>query len=100
MVRVALLCLLFAGVVGLSAQSFEAPVQLKAGDTFIGHQLDNRDRLYPSPALFDITGDGKLEIVIGDLRGLLTYATRTDDGWAEEKPLMATDGKPLKFSNW
>jgi hypothetical protein len=100
MLRDALLCVLVAGAVGLSAQSFEAPFQLKAGESYIGHQLDDRDRLYPSPALFDITGDGKLEIVIGDLRGFLTYATRTEDGWSEEKPLMATDGKPLRFHNW
>lgn len=84
----------------LTAQTFEAPVQLKAGDAPLGHKLGTADRLYPSPALHDLDGDGKIEMVIGDLRGSLTVSTRTKDGWGEEKTLNGADGKPLKFSNW
>lgn len=84
----------------LPAQTFDAPVQVKAGDSFVGHQLNKADRLYPSPALHDLDGDGKLDMVIGDLRGTLTVTTRTKDGWGEEKVLNGADGKPLKFSNW
>lgn len=84
----------------LVAQTFDAPVQVKAGDNFVGNQLNKTDRLYPSPALHDLDGDGNLEMVIGDLRGTLTVTSRTKDGWGEEKVLNGADGKPLKFSNW
>ena len=86
--------------VALPAQTFEAPVRLQSGETFLGATLNKRDRLYPSPALHDIDADGKADLVIGDLFGNLTLAKRTKDGWGEESTLMAADGKPLKFSNW
>lgn len=86
--------------VALPAQTFEAPVRLQSGETFLGAALNKRDRLYPSPALHDVDGDGKADLVIGDLFGNLTVAKRTKDGWAEETNLMGADGKPLKFNNW
>jgi len=86
--------------VALPAQTFEAPVRLQSGESFLGSTLNKRDRLYPSPALHDIDGDGKADLVIGDLFGNLTVAKRTKDGWGTEEPLKATDGKPLKFNNW
>jgi len=87
-------CAIFA------APAFEPPVRLKAGDKFLGHQLDGRERLYPSPVLHDLDGDGKQELLVADLFGNVTYSTRTGDGWGEEKVLKAADGKPLKFHNW
>ncbi|MCC6465936.1 MAG: hypothetical protein IT463_11405 [Planctomycetes bacterium] len=99
MFRVALLGACVAAT-PLAAQSFEAPTRIKAGEKFAGHELGGRDRLYPSPALHDLDGDGKREIVIGDLFGGLTYLSPTKDGWGEEKVLNGADGKPLKFNNW
>ena len=57
-------------------------------------------RLYPSPVFHDVDGDGRDEIVIGDLPGKLTYCKRTGNSWSEEKPLKAANGKQLKFHNW
>lgn len=85
----------------LSAAEFEAPKMLKAeGDAPMGHTLKNRDRIYPSPTVHDIDGDGLKDLVIGDLFGRVTVVKRTKDGWGKEEQLMATDGKELKFKNW
>jgi hypothetical protein len=91
---------LAAAAVALPAQSFDKPVRIKGGETFAGHKLNNADRLYPSPGMFDVDGDGLIDMVIGDLRGSLTWVKRTKDGWGEEKQLNDVDGKPLKFHNW
>jgi len=74
-------------------------VRLMAGETFLGV-----DRLYPSPMLHDMNGDGLADIVVGDLRGRITVALRQPgDGparYAAETKLMALDGKELDFANW
>ena len=75
--------------------AFAEPVQIKAGDKILGE-----GRLYPSPVLHDVDGDGTAEMLIGDLRGMITVAKRTKDGFGPEKPLLAADGKQLKFHNW
>jgi hypothetical protein len=79
--------------------TFAAPVRLMAGDKLMGEA-----RLYPSPVFHDVNGDGRQDLVIGDLRGLMTVALRLpSDGPARfdaESPLENKDGKPLKFSNW
>ena len=54
---------------------FKAPVRLKAGDKWLGE-----NRLYPSPAVHDLDGDGLPDIVVGDLRGIVTVATRSPVG--------------------
>ena len=75
---------------------FAAPVRLKAGDAFLGE-----GRYYPSPVFHDIDGDKRPDIVVGDLFGKVTFASRAADGaLAAEKALKGGDGKPLKFSNW
>lgn len=75
--------------------AFEAPVRLMAGDAHMGAK-----RLFPSPVLFDVDGDGKAEMVIGDLIGKLTVSHREGDTWSAPEPLKGADGKPLKFHNW
>jgi hypothetical protein len=74
---------------------FAAPKRIMAGDAVAG-----AGRLYPSPVMHDMDGDGKLDLVVGDLFGNVTVARRSDDGFAKEEPLLDRDGKPLKFHNW
>ena len=77
---------------------FAAPIRLKAGDKFLGE-----NRLYPSPVFHDIDGDGRLDIVVGDLLGHLTVALRGPGerlAFGEETKLLDGDGKAIDFHNW
>lgn len=79
--------------------SFEAPVRLRAGDAFLGE-----GRYYPSPVLHDVDGDGKVDVVIGDLLGKVTFGPRLEGGkvlrLGAERPLKDRRGEQLKFHNW
>ena len=75
---------------------FKDPVRLNAGDKMLG-----KGRMYPSPAAHDLNGDGRFDIVIGDLRGHLTFALQQPDGtFASEQKLKDANGKVLDFGNW
>jgi len=78
---------------------FGAPVRLEAGEKLMGAR-----RLYPSPALHDLNGDGLADVVLGDLPGRITAALRVaGDGpprFGPDEPLLAQDGEPLNFHNW
>lgn len=78
---------------------FKAPVRLQAGDRFLGE-----NRLYPSPCVHDLDGDGLPDIVVGDLMGKVTVATRmSTEGVLThemEKAVQNREGQPLKFHNW
>jgi hypothetical protein len=100
MLRAFVLGACVAGAASLPAQEFETPVKQQAGDKAIGHQLNGRERLYPSPTLHDMDADGSLDLVIADLFGNLTWCKGGKEGWGEEKVVNGADGKPLKFSNW
>lgn len=82
-----------------AAPAFAPPVRLAVAGKWLG-----AERAYPSPVLHDVDGDGLADLVIGDLKGLVTVAKRERrDGapsWAAEQPLLATDGRPLDFHNW
>ena len=82
-----------------SSVQFKAPVRIKAGADFLG-----QGRLYPSPAMHDVDGDQRPDIVIGDLFGKATFAARTKrsgaPGYAAEADIKNDQGKLLKFHNW
>lgn len=80
------------------SSSFAPPVQLQAGDKFLGHE-----RLFPSPVYHDVDGDGLADLVVGDLIGHLTVALRKPGkkiSYGAESKLKGADGKDLKFHNW
>ena len=79
---------------------FAAPRRLMAGKDYLGAR-----RPYPSPVVHDFDGDGRGDIVTGDLFGKLTGAPRVSpaDGPAklgQDRPLKGRDGKTLDFNNW
>ncbi len=75
---------------------FAAPVMLRAGEKVCG-----KGRLYPSPVSYDLVRDGRPDIVVGDLRGHITYARQLEDGtFAAEQKLKDVEGKILDFGNW
>jgi len=89
---------LLAGAAAFAQQAeFDAPERITAaGDNF-------SKILYPSPVLFDLDGDQKRDLVIGDLFGHIKAAAPDDSGndltWSALTPIQA-DGKPLKLNNW
>ncbi|MDP6929337.1 MAG: hypothetical protein QF412_06510 [Planctomycetota bacterium] len=77
---------------------FDAPVELTAD----GEPM--RGILYPSPTLYDIDGDQKRELLIGDLRGYVRVAQpgaeRGSIKWSELEHLKSKDNEKLKLHNW
>ncbi len=78
---------------------FAPPKRIKAGDAWLG-----AGRLYPSPVMHDMDGDGKRDVVIGDLFGAVTVAKSLEGDaglpLAAEAPVMNREGEKLKFHNW
>jgi hypothetical protein len=74
--------------------SFEAPIQLETtGKSF-------STITYPSPVLQDLNGDGKAELVIGDLFGRLYQCSLQSDGTWSARKRMQAEGEPLELDNW
>jgi hypothetical protein len=100
MLRPPLVLALLTAALAAQAPTFATPVRLTApAGTHHGH-----DRLYPSPALHDVDGDGRPDLVLGDLEGSITVARRLPgDGtpaFAAPTPLRGADGRPFAFHNW
>ena len=80
---------------------FEAPVRLMSD----GKPLEARDP-FPSPAIYDIDGDGVNEMTVGGLRGNLEVfedSNKTGQGepiWKSRGSLKDSDGKRIKLTNW
>ncbi len=96
MLLLASLCTLPA-VAAADAPRFAEPVQLLAGEAVAG-----TGRMYASPGFHDVDGDGRLDLVIGDLPGRVTWAPRLADGpgYGPERRLERADGEALDFGNW
>jgi hypothetical protein len=96
--RLHFLALAVAGAAVAQGPTFAAPVRVKAGDKLMGE-----NRLYPSPVFHDLDGDKLADIVIGDLRGLMTFALRkpgTPITYGDEQKLVDAAGKDIDFHNW
>ena len=80
---------------------FEAPVRLMSD----GKPLEARDS-FPSPAIYDIDGDGVNEMTVGGLRGNLEVfedSNKSGQGepiWKSRGSLKDSDGKRIKLTNW
>ena len=96
--RSAALPLLLLATASAMAQSptFAAPIRLQAGGKFLGE-----GRLFPSPVYHDLNGDGRADLVVGDLRGHLTVAVRGDGAtFGKEENVLGADGKIVDLQNW
>ncbi|MBL8723125.1 MAG: VCBS repeat-containing protein [Planctomycetes bacterium] len=87
-------------VSALAAQlpPFAAPVRVHAGDVLLGGK-----RMFPSPVWHDLDGDGRLDLVVGDLPGRVTVARGLARGplaFARDTAVPGAGGAPLKFHNW
>ena len=80
---------------------FEAPVRLMSD----GKPLEARDP-FPSPAIYDIDGDGVNEMTIGGLRGnieIFEDSNKSGQGepiWESRGSLKDSDGKRIQLTNW
>ncbi len=86
-----------------SSDSFEAPFRLMVGDSPLNVAAK---QMYPSPAMFDVDGDGRVELVVGDIFGSLNvYQNESKSGagdpvWSKHVGLKTADGAKIKVSNW
>lgn len=101
---VCLFSVMFGGVsAGQATKLWEAPVPLMVGD--VPMNADGR-MAYPSPAIFDIDGDGLNELVMGTIFGAIFSCENSNQGksgdpvWGSPKAVQAAHGKPLRLNNW
>lgn len=86
-------------VVGALAATSIAQAKFGAPEALTTNGKSMTGILYPSPALRDIDGDGKSELLIGDLRGFIQVAEGDGLAWGKLEQLKS--GKePLKLHNW
>lgn len=79
------------------SDQFAKPVELLTDGASINSVI------YPSPTLYDLDNDGKLELLIGDIGGDIHWSTKSGSKlhtWGKMVKLESVDGKPLKLKNW
>ena len=85
-----------------SNQHFGSATRLMVGEKPLN---TGARQMYPSPAMFDVDGDGQDELIVGDIFGSLNVYENENEGsgdpvWSEFKPLKSADGEKIKVSNW
>ena len=82
---------------------FENPVRITADGKPLNTVAKKR---FVSPAIFDVDGDGKTELVIGSLMGSvgvyenLNTSRSSDPVWGPQKSLKDAKGEQIRTSNW
>ena len=92
-----------------TVEIFEAPIRLTVNDLPLNH--DN-EVMYISPTVHDVDGDGKPELIIGDVTGALGIhrnengsrddqsASGGDPVWGPRQTFEDSTGEPIKLTNW
>ena len=86
-----------------SKSLFEDPVMLHVKDAPLNTEAK---KMFPSPGIFDVDGDGQTELVIGDLMGGVgvyenTNTTGTGDpAWGPREDLKGIEGDAIETPNW
>ena len=86
-----------------STSLFEDPVMLHVKDVPLNTEAK---KMFPSPGIFDVDGDGQTELVIGDLMGGVgvyenTNTTGTGDpAWGPREDLKGIEGDAIETPNW
>jgi len=86
-----------------TSEHFMAPRMVMLGDEPLN---SSTNQMYPSPAIYDIDGDGKPNLVVGDIRGrLFYYANQNQSGtgepvWTAPIQLTQHDGEAVSVPNW
>ena len=87
---------------GYVSDTFEVPLLLTVNDKPL---VSERDR-YPSPAIYDIDGDGVNELIVGGLRGSVgvfensNESGKGDPVWEPRQELTDAEGKRIETTNW
>lgn len=85
------------------SEAFEKPVRLMVKKEFLNTEANEK---FPSPAIMDIDGDGKNELVIGSLSGHLgiyenlNTSGKGDPIWDSRRLLKGASGAVIKTRNW
>ena len=84
-------------------KQFGAPEMIMVGQLPLNSKAK---QMYPSPVMFDVYNDNRVELVVGDIFGSLNVyenqneSATGDPVWSEHVRLQSTDGEPIKVSNW
>ena len=86
-----------------SASLFERPVMIRVKDAPLNTVAMKR---FPSPGMFDVDGDGQVELVVGDLMGgvgvyeNLNTSGTGDPTWGSREDLKCIEGDAIETPNW
>ena len=86
-----------------NSKRFDAPEMIMVDQLPLNSKAK---QMYPSPVMFDVDNDSRVELVVGDIFGSLNVyenqneSATGDPVWSKHVPLESTDGQPIKVSNW